>query len=365
MGGLYIHTPFCHSKCAYCDFFSTPNLAALPHFANAIAKEWALRKDEIAEPYDTLYFGGGTPSMLPIGILGNIISALPDGQEEVTIEANPEDVDADHVKAWIGLGINRVSMGVQSFDDAELRIIGRRHTSADAIKASETLFNNGISNFSLDLIYGLPGQSLESWGRSLQRLFSIRPAHFSAYILSYEPGTRLWAMRKAGKVEETPESVILEMYAMLADEARAHGYDHYEISNFSLPGMRSRHNSAYWTGAPYLGLGPSAHSFDGATRRINPSNLMRYLSAISDGATAFEIDVEDDDNRFNDRIITSMRTKNGIDATDIPAERRFRLMKDALPLIGQGYIVSDGGYLRIPERHWPIADSIMAELMQI
>ncbi|MDE7376821.1 MAG: radical SAM family heme chaperone HemW [Muribaculaceae bacterium] len=363
MPGLYIHTPFCHSKCAYCDFYSMPIPDGMAmRYAHAVARELEMRADAYP-PFSTLYLGGGTPSILPIDALATMMPAVPDG--EVTIEVNPEDVTLDKARAWLDLGINRASMGVQSLDDGELAIIGRCHSAAQAIKAYEMLRSAGFANVSLDLIYGLPGQSLESWERSLSTLLALHPEHLSAYMLSFEPRTRLSAMLRAGKVKEADEETLEQMYAVLRRASAEAGFEHYEISNFALPGRRARHNSSYWTGEPYLGLGPGAHSFDGKDRWFNPSNLRGYLDRIESGIPAAEIDPEDDDSRFNDRVMTALRTADGLDLATVPPKRLKRLLRDAAPYQSSGHLILDDNRLRIPPYSWLISDTIISDLFQV
>ena len=367
MAGIYVHIPFCRSKCAYCDFYSAP---AADRYASrlvaAIGREWELRRYEVAEPLATLYIGGGTPSSLTDEQLSAIVQALPAPSGEFTLEANPEDVTAERARAWRAMGVNRVSMGAQSFIDSELRAVGRRHTAAQTLQAVGVLREAGIANLSLDLIYGLPGQTLASWRRSLAAILAIRPAHISAYSLTFEPGTRLTAMLHAGKVTQAPEGLVEDMYAALCYElCRGAGYAHYEISNFALPGCEARHNSAYWDGTPYIGLGPSAHSFDGTTRRINPASTPLYLQAIESGRPAFEIDDEDDDNRFNDTLITALRTARGLNLAAVPDSRLDALMRDASPFLRGGQLIIRDSRLIVPEAHWLITDTILRALVQI
>lgn len=242
-------------------------------FVDAAIGEWGERSAGLSEPVDTLYFGGGTPSSLPAELLRRLLEALPtENLREATIEANPEDVTDDWVRFISGeTPFRRVSMGVQSFCDDELVTVGRRHSAARAAEAIDCLRRGGIDNLSCDLIYGLPGQTAGSWRRSLERLISFRPEHISAYLLSYEPGTRLDAMRRKGTVTEADDDMAEAMYEALCDMTRMAGYVHYEISNFALPGCEAVHNSAYWDNSPYIGLGPGAHSFDGFRRSFNLS----------------------------------------------------------------------------------------------
>lgn len=365
MSAIYIHIPYCHSKCGYCDFYSTPRTQDARLLVEAIIREYTLRQDEIASEISTIYIGGGTPSVLDEELLGMLAAALPQPTGEFTIEVNPEDVALHRVEAWQRMGINRVSMGVQSLVDTELQFIGRRHSALQALEAMLTIRKAGIHNLSLDLIYGLPGQNLESWKSSLQKVLDFHPEHLSAYILSYEPGTRLSALLRTGKITQADDALIEDMYGHLCENTRREGYEHYEISNFALPGLSARHNSGYWSGNPYLGLGPAAHSFDTTVRRINPSSIKDYLSALNSGRAAFIIDEENDDNRFNDLLITRLRTAQGLDIDTIEGSRLRQLLLDARKLIARGKLVLQGSRLFIPERHWLTSDSIITELIQI
>lgn len=365
MPGLYIHIPFCHSKCAYCDFYSMPlndNESAL---VDALLKEYTIRHERLS--FNTIYLGGGTPSILSNISLARLIDGLniETDLEEFTIEANPEDITVDKVMRWKELGINRVSMGVQSFVDSELSLIGRRHSSIDAVNAIKTLQEGGLKNFSLDLIYGLPLQTTDSWKHSLDTLLNIHPTHFSAYMLSYEPHTRLMAMFKTGKIKVTSEDNLIKMYDYLCKAAKDAGYDHYEISNFALRGMQAKHNSSYWDGTPYLGIGPSAHSFIGEKRYYNPSNLKEYLSCLNSGKSPSLLDDEDANNRFNDMIMTSLRTSKGLNLRKLDDWRRTQLIKDANSYLKSGHLIEKNDYLTITEKSWLISDSIISNLFQV
>lgn len=368
MAGVYVHIPLCASKCAYCDFYSLP-LANIDTEAltDSIINEYLHRRDELSgEDIKTLYLGGGTPSSLPKEQLTKIIRALKDRcTDEISVEVNPEDVDSGLADALVESGVNRVSMGVQSLIDSELEIIGRRHSAAKAIEAVNTLRRSGVSNISLDLIYGLPGQTLDSWQRSLNSILDIEPQHLSAYLLSYEKGTRLSAMRSVGKVSEAPEELVAAMYDSLCETTRNAGFQHYEISNFSLPGYNSRHNSSYWDGTPYLGLGPGAHSFTKGIRRVNPAKLSDYLKCRGIGFVTDE--PENESERFNDFIITSLRTARGLDLDTV--ERLFgrsgEIERLATPHIESGAMLRQGRRIRIAEPSWLIADSIMIDFIEV
>lgn len=362
MAGVYVHIPFCHSKCAYCDFYSIADHRRINEYTTAVAVEWEARRHELGgQPVNTIYFGGGTPSLLPEDVFAALAGIFPkDNAEEFTIEVNPEDVSAQAAEAWVNAGVNRVSMGVQSLVDSELAVVGRRHSADAALQALDTLRKAGITNISCDLIYGLPGQTLQSWRHSLETLLSTGISHLSAYCLSYEEGTRLYNMRRRGIVAEADDETINQMYAVLCDTARKAGFEHYEISNFALPGMHSRHNSSYWNYTPYLGLGPGAHSLgaDGL-RRYVPSKLNAYLASPHNAAV---IDEEDDTDRLNDLLLISLRTARGLDLSKIPAERRPELEKAAAEFLANGLLLSEAGTWRIPEAGWLVSDAVIRAL---
>ncbi len=361
MAGIYVHIPFCHAKCAYCDFFSTPCTDRAPDVVAGIISEYSARLDELGgEKISTVYFGGGTPSCLPQKMLSDIVAALPfENAVEKTIEVNPEDVNAENASFWRALGFNRVSMGVQSLNDAELAVVGRRHNSHEALDAIDTLRQAGFDNISCDLIYGLPAQTLESWKYSLATLLDKNIEHLSAYSLSYEPGTRLTAMLSAGKIKPVDDDTVADMYNVLCEEACARGFEHYEISNLAMPGRRSKHNSSYWDYTPYLGLGPGAHSLDSkGVRRACPTSIQRWLEQ---GA---QVETETETDRLNDFIITGLRTADGLDLERIAdSSIKNRILKSAATHLQTGAVVLAGSRLRIPERHWLISDAIMRDLI--
>ncbi len=369
MTGLYVHIPYCHAKCAYCDFYSTPKRQSADALIDALCREWDLRQSELPQRPSTLYLGGGTPSILTIGQLTRLAGHVGMGEwVEATIECNPEDVTPQWIAGIKASGFNRVSMGVQSLDDAQLRLIGRRHSAAKAVESARMLMESGLK-VSLDLIYGLPTQTVESWNKSLDGVLSLHPHHLSAYLLSYEQGTRLWAMLQVGKVEEASDELASEMYALLCQRMLDHGYQHYEVSNFATDGNRAVHNSNYWNGSPYLGLGPGAHSYDGSVRRFNPSSIAHYLDALSSGRVACEIDVETRLDRFNDMIITRLRTPDGISLSEVRSswgdELVGEMMMQARPHIEAGTLARDGDRLYIPEREWLRSDAVMRDLIRV
>lgn len=364
MSGLYIHIPYCRAKCAYCDFYSRRDDGRMAQLVEAIISEFKLRRHEIPDPITTVYFGGGTPSSLPLDLITRLVTGLghlPD-VTEFTFEVNPEDITAHNLRTWTSLGINRISMGVQSLNDDELRTVGRRHTAAEALAAIRCIRQAGIERISCDLIYGLPGQTLDSWRDSLSQLLDTGIGHLSAYSLSYEPGTLLHTRLQLGRITPVADEVVADMYNHLIETADRYGFEHYEISNFALPGQRSRHNSSYWHNVPYLGLGPSAHSFDGSVRRVNPYNTVEYLKHLP----AYEAEDSSPTDRLNDLIITALRTSDGLPLDLIPEQHRPELLQAAQPWLDRGQLVmtSDGpGTLTIPQQHWLVSDAIMRDLL--
>ncbi|MCC8038479.1 MAG: radical SAM family heme chaperone HemW [Bacteroidales bacterium] len=364
-----MHLPWCHSKCAYCDFYSMPGQQDFGPYVQALLAEWALIGPY--QPY-TLYIGGGTPSILPISQLQRLVHGLEidmTALQEATIEANPEDVTPEWLHDIKRIGFSRVSMGVQSLRDPLLQAIGRRHSALQARHAVKLLQESGLE-YSIDLIYGLPGQSLDVWDEALHEALAWRPPHISCYLLSYEPGTRLYAQLMAGKVEETPEQLASEMYQALCLAARQNGYHHYEISNFALHGHHAVHNSRYWDGTPYIGLGASAHSFDGSRRWSNPHSIKKYIDSLSRGHHPRVIENETIIDRVNDTIITRLRTSRGLSlgdfSRDFGPQALATLLHNAAPLLHSGSVLKQGTpapTLTIPESHWLIADAILRDLI--
>ncbi len=375
MAGVYVHIPFCASRCSYCDFFSTLRLDEVGHdYVEALIAEARLRKAELnGKPVKTLYMGGGTPSQLPLPLLARLIDGLKatldlNAVQEFTLEANPDDVTPEWCAAVRALGVNRVSMGVQSFQDAVLRLVGRRHTARQAIDAVASLRHAGIDNISIDLIYGLPGQTLETWAESVRQAVDLRPQHISAYGLTYEPGTRLWQQRECGEVVEASEDQYLDMYRILVGMLQMAGYEHYEISNFALPGYRSRHNSSYWNETPYLGLGAAAHSYDGTMRRSNPADLCGYIRRITSGQPACQVEDLAWWERYDERVMLGLRTADGVDAhrlrSDFGDKAWAHFVSEARRHIDAGNMIctDDGRYILTSEGI-VLSDSVMRDLM--
>ena len=377
MAGIYVHIPFCASRCSYCDFFSTLRLEESGlRYVEALIAEARLRHGELhGEQVKTLYLGGGTPSQLPLSLISRLVIGLReifslDTVEEFTVEANPDDVTREWCEGMVSLGVNRVSMGVQSFEDSILRLIGRRHTAQQAMEAVGRLRTAGISNVSIDLIFGLPGQTLASWTESVQQAIALKPHHISAYGLTYEEGTRLWHQRERGEVIEVPEEQCLEMYRILVNLLEDAGYEHYEISNFALPGYHSRHNSSYWNDTPYLGLGAAAHSYDGQVRRNNPSNLNAYIDKVLNGEVAFQEEEMTRWERYDERVMLGLRTSQGVDLNKLridfgdKAWRHFTREAARHVASGNLFKTEDGRYV-LTRDGIMLSDSIIRDLMWV
>lgn len=323
MAGIYIHIPFCRQKCYYCDFYKTTNSTRTDNFLSALEQEAELRKDYLhAETVKTIYFGGGTPSVLEEGQIIFVLNFLSrifsiSEETEITFEANPDDLSIDYLAALKRAGINRLSIGIQSFDDGLLQKMNRRHNALQAVAAVEHASGAGFSNLSTDLIYGLPGLTSRQWQHDLKRMFCLPVVHLSAYHLTYHQGTPFYTWLKKGTLKELSEASSVEQFNILLDETAAAGFEQYEISNFAREHCYSAHNKAYWFGEKYLGLGPSAHSFNGNSRRWNVAHLESYLKGMETGNPVFGEEQLSEKDRFNEYILTRIRTKWGLRMPEI------------------------------------------------
>ncbi len=366
MAGIYVHIPFCRSRCVYCAFCSTVNLSLRERYTEAVVREYAMRSGYLSgETVETVYIGGGTPSLLSPRDMEKLFAALPPRASliETTMECNPDDVTPGFVSLIRSLGVNRVSMGVQTLTDDRLRVLHRRHTAAGAYAAVECLRHGGIGNISIDLMFGFPGHTVRECLGDVNRAAGLGVEHISAYGLSYEKGTPLYGMLQRGIVKETGEEASRAMYYALVDRLAALGYMQYEISNFCRQGSRSLHNSNYWRGVPYLGLGASAHSFDRASRQWNTSDVELYINSVKSGCLPFEREQLTPDTAYNDMIVTALRTAEGISLED-PFHNKSFLLESAQPLIARGLLSADNRRLRLTRKGLYISDSIMAELIK-
>lgn len=371
MAGLYVHIPFCKSRCVYCGFYSTTLLCHRQAYVDALCKEMLLRDKP---PIDTIYIGGGTPSQLDTGQLRQLFDAITDSyaiakDAEITMECNPDDVDIAFATTLASLPVNRVSMGIQTFDDQRLRLLCRRHTASQAIEAVRHLREVGISNISIDLMFAFPNQTLEKFDDDIRQALSLGVEHISSYGLTIEEGTPLHKMMQRGDLSTVDEDLYADMYTLLADRLQEAGYEHYEISNFALPGYRSRHNTSYWTDVPYLGIGAAAHSYYHAGRQWNISDIGKYISAINAGQIPSEREVLSPYDHYNDLITTALRTSWGISIERVKqqygTEFSQYLEDQAGRWVKTGHLVKDDGWLRLSLKGIIVSDSIMSDLIRV
>lgn len=374
MSGIYIHIPFCKSKCHYCDFYSVTKSDGMDGFSSVLLQEMDHRCGYLDQRnIDTVYFGGGTPTLPHPLMIGTVLDKLralflisPDA--EITIEANPDDLTPDKLKQYLEMGINRISIGIQSFNDEHLRFMNRRHDAASAIISYKMAREAGFGNISLDLIYGIPGMTLRQWEDNLLQMCELKPEHISAYHLTIEPGTYFGRLKKSGLFAEIPDEESISQYRMLMDILDAGGYEQYEISNFARDGRYSRHNTKYWTGDSYIGLGPSAHSFNGSQRHWNPSSLSAYTGNIRKG-TLPEGEIITPEMKRNEYVMTRLRTAAGIRSDDfirIFGEPAWADLKEMAALhIRSGRLLFSNGTIRFDRLAWFQSDTILSDLFLI
>lgn len=424
MAGIYLHIPFCKRRCIYCDFYSTVQEEKKDAYVQALCKELEIRRHYIEEkPIETIYFGGGTPSQLdekafkqifdciartfdidyspatlkpaihPSEISSSDTSRASDIDcspviptainpasetrqtfrmspcKEITLEANPDDLSEEYVQMLRRLPFNRISIGIQTFHDPTLQLLQRRHTAQQAIDAVHRCQDAGFHNISIDLIYGLPNETDETWQADLQQAINLKVQHISAYHLIYEEGTPLWNLKAQHQVSEVEEEKSLAFFTQLIDTLSEAGYEQYEISNFCLPGYYSRHNSGYWREKKYIGCGPSAHSYNGISRQWNKPSLDEYIRQIEKGIVPFEEEKLNRYTRYNDRIITSIRTTWGLSLSklrsDFGEELYHYCLQNACPHIEHGMLEIKKDTLRLTQQGIFISDGIMSDLLWV
>lgn len=375
MAGIYIHVPYCQTRCIYCDFFTQTNMKEKSPYISAVCKELALRTQYIdSETIDTIYFGGGTPSQLSEDDFKLIFEAISSNYTisdnvEITIEANPDDLKSNYIETLRRLPFNRISIGTQSFNDEELRFLNRRHSAEDAKNAVKKCQELGFSNISIDLMYGLPKQTLDIWERNLEEALSLGVQHISSYHLIYEEGTKLFRLLEQGKVKTVEEETSTEMFAMMVDKLKQGGFEHYEISNFAQQGYISRHNSSYWVGKKYLGVGPSAHSFDGNDRAFNIYSISKYIKKLELNELPIEVEVLKEETKYNDYVLTRMRTMWGINIEELKTIFGEKLsaycLENVAKHIENGDVIEKNNHLVISSKGIFISDGIMSDLMYI
>lgn len=375
MAGLYIHIPFCASRCIYCGFYSTTRLDLRQQYVDALIRELVevgqskMSKDDSKS---TVYLGGGTPSQLTIPQLRQLLDAIyiynkVESGAEVTIEMNPDDVSVPYADTLRQLGINRVSMGAQTFDDERLRWLNRRHTVAQVGQAVKILRAAGIRNISIDLMYGFPNETIDDFVHDIDEVIKLDVEHISAYCLMIEEGTELYRRygdKRVREYDDSKEETERKMYELLIDKLTAAGYEHYEISNFARPGFRSRHNSSYWTGVPYIGLGAAAHSFDGHLRSWNVSDIQQYIAAVNRDERLNEEEELSATDFYNERVMLGLRTCEGVDLSALSDDERNYCIQEAQPFLSDDILLLTDNRLVLTRKGLFVSDYVMSSLMQ-
>ena len=371
MAGLYIHIPFCKQACHYCDFHFSTNLQLLSPVMESIVLEMDLRKDYLkGESVDTVYFGGGTPSLLPAAALEQILDQVarifPGKKLEITLEANPDDLDPNSLATWKSLGIDRLSLGIQSFQDEILKAYNRAHNAQQAKQAIQLGRSAGFEKFSIDLIYGFPHANHDLWKKDLKEALLLDPGHLSAYSLTLEPKTTFGNWAKKGRFIPAEEEFVAQQFEWLQEQCDQAGYQQYEISNFSRPDQAAIHNSNYWKRIPYLGIGPSAHSFDGNARGYNPPSNPRYVQTLAASKLPFVVENLEKEELINEEILTCLRTSWGVDTASMADRYQVGLLEikaaSIAKLTALGMIHTEGKTLTLTRKGQLLADSIAAEI---
>lgn len=371
MAGIYVHIPFCKSRCAYCDFYSSTKTEHIDNLIEAECTELKIRAGANHEVIETIYLGGGTPSLLNISQLSQILNTIHQNYSvaedaEITLEANPDDVSKDKILDYVKLGINRISLGIQSFDDKILEFLSRRHNASKAEQVVQEIYDSGIENISIDVIYGIPQMSAESWQMSLEKALMLPVKHISAYHLTIEEGTPLSHLVKEKSITEVTEETSILHFRMLRETLLNKNFEHYEVSNFSLPGWNSKHNSSYWSGKKYIGIGPSAHSFDSSTRRWNTSSLYNYINCINNARYYYEEEHLSTQDKFNEYLITRLRTNIGGYFNELSSidKNIFEIWyRNYLRFNKKNLIKEKENNFYVSEDNWLILDYILKEIL--
>lgn len=371
MAGIYFHIPFCKQACHYCDFHFSTSTATLAPVMDAMLKELDRRAHYTGiETVETIYFGGGTPSLLNPDVIWKCIDRVKEkfvvaNNAEITLEANPDDFSASKLKEWQRAGVNRLSIGIQSFRNSDLELMNRAHTASHAESAVKSAQDAGIHNLSIDLIYAIPGSHFDHWRSNVEKAIELNVPHISAYCLTFEEKTAFGHFQKTGKLQPSPDEAAAEQFLYLVERLNEAGILLYEVSNFAIPGSESKHNSAYWNGKSYLGIGPSAHSFDGESRQWNVANNTAYVKAILSNTDCFEREVLNDSMRYNEWIMTGLRRREGIDLTTGSQRFGVNLMDLFAEQIKhqqeQGNLLVEPSSLRLTNKGMLLADGIAAD----
>ena len=371
MAGIYIHIPFCKRACHYCNFhFSTSSKQVEP-LVECLIKEIALRKGDTNQTIDTIYFGGGTPSILSALQIDNIVKAIHlnytvNTAAEITLESNPDDITEDKLQQWKSIGINRLSIGIQSFREEDLLWMNRAHNAQQAYDCIKLAQEYGFHNITIDLIYGVPNLSNEQWIENIHKALELNIPHLSCYALTIEPKTALDKLIKTHKKEPVDADKQAEQFIILMNELQAAGYEHYEISNYANPGFRSKHNSSYWLGIHYIGIGPSAHSYNGTSRQWNVANNALYIQSINNNTLPSEIEILTIDERYNEFVMTSLRTIEGIDlnklATIFGSDKLKLTQQETIKWVNSGHVIVSANHIILTQAGKLMADGIASDL---
>jgi len=370
---IYIHIPFCKQKCSYCNFHFSTSLNFKDDMLRAMKTELLLRKDELQNrTLKSLYFGGGTPSILSVDEINSLIDETLryfsfEKDIEITLEANPDDLDKSFLKQLAGTPVNRLSIGTQSFFEEDLKLMNRAHTASEAEGSIKRAQDFGFENLSIDLIYGSPTSNLEIWKENLNKTIALEVPHISSYALTVEPKTALEKWISKGKVKSPKEEEQNREFYYLSDFLKDNGFEHYEVSNFAKPGFYSRHNSSYWKYQEYLGIGPSAHSYNGFdVRSWNVANNQQYIKKLNDKLLAKEEEILSKEDQFNEMIMIGLRTIWGVDLTSLKNKFSDRLLEhfqtEIKTKLEEGILIIENDHLKIPEKHWFMADGIASDL---
>ncbi len=371
MAGVYIHIPFCRKACHYCNFHFSTSLQLQKSFVTALLREIDLQQNYLSEPVSTIYFGGGTPSILPAANINNIISRLEENfiienNAEISLEANPDDISSEKLAEWTEIGVNRLSIGIQSFFQEDLLWMNRAHNAQQAFDSITLAQRAGFNNLTIDLIYGTPALSDENWEKNVKTAIALQIPHLSCYALTVEPKTALEKLIKQNAVADVDTEKQARHFELLMQWMKEAGYEHYEISNFAKTGFRSRHNSSYWQGKSYLGLGPSAHSFNGTSRQWNVANNALYIQSLSKGIVPFEAEVLTTEQQLNEYIMISLRTMEGISLQIVKQnfgkDKYEFLIKTAEPHLSRHHLTFENNYLKTTMKGKLLADGIAADL---
>lgn len=370
MAGIYVHIPFCKQACHYCNFHFSTNQTALPAMVEAIMQEATLNQNYLQEKVQTIYFGGGTPSLCSAEQIQKMITHFKqlfvvNEDVEITLEVNPDDISEEKLIAWKAIGINRLSIGIQSFIEADLQWMNRAHNSQQSLQSLQ-LIQQYFSNITIDLIYGTPTLTNEQWIQNIDTTLALNIPHISCYALTVEPKTALEKLIAKNKLQNVDADKQAQHFEILMHKLHTAGYEHYEISNFAKPGFRSKHNSSYWQGKHYLGLGPSAHSFNGISRQWNIANNALYLKSIEQNAIPFEIEILTKAQQLNEYIMTALRTMEGISLQYVQQHfgeiEKQNLLQRAIVFMNNQSIKLNNDYLQLTNAAKFLADGIAADL---